>query len=266
MIKSHTAKSFDEDLARLNRDIAKIGGNALKMCENALAAAHKASPSAALRVIKADDSVDELEREISIYALRIIATRQPLAVDLRTIVTAIRMASDFERVADCSINVARRTVSAKTQGTHPALMKRINRLGKAVVAMLKTSIRLHNKGEKDQIIALWESDKEIDEIYVSIFREGVSYMVEDPTSVSRVMLCIFLAKDLERMGDHITNVAEALYFRKSGKLLAAHRPKGELGDVESMPYPSKATSKAKNKAKGKTQNKAKGKTRGKAQG
>lgn len=249
MMQKHIAKSFDDDLVQLNKAVASMGAASLKMVDRALAAAKNQDFTAARAVINSDDKVDEQEREISLSAVRIIALRQPMAVDLRNIVTAIRIAGDLERIADCATNVARRIISGRDLNKlNPSSIRRILRLGEEIKNGIRTALELLDKSTaadeatEKAIVALWESDKEIDETYVSIFREGVSYMVEDPRSIGGVMLHIFLAKDLERIGDHLTNIAEALYFKQSGELLVANRPKGKYGDAESL-KPKKRTKK-----------------------
>ena len=234
-MQKHIAKSFDDDLVKLNSAVIKMGDATLKMVTKALHSAKAQDFKAARAVIEGDDKVDEMEREVSIFAVKMIALRQPMAVDLRNIVTAIRIAGDLERIADCAVNVARRIISGKDlTKLNPSSIGRILRLGEQIKRGIRNALKLLGKPSEKSIINLWQSDKEIDEIYVSIFREGVSYMVEDPRSISGVMLHIFLAKDLERIGDHITNIAEAIYFKQSGELLATHRPKGEYGDAESL--------------------------------
>ncbi len=234
-MQEHIAKSFDKDLKSLNEAVADMGATALKMVSKSLLATKNQDFKAAKATIEKDDEVDEQEREISISAVKMIAMRQPMAVDLRSIVVSIRIAADLERIADCAVNVARRIISGEdfTSRT-PVLIRRLLQLGGNIETLIKKALRLIKNPDEKGIIELWKSDIEIDETYVSIFREGVSHMVEDPRSISGVMMLIFLAKDLERMGDHITNIAETLHFKESGELLAIHRPKGKFGDVESL--------------------------------
>lgn len=219
----HIVRAYDEELQQLNELIGRMGGMAETQIDNAIRAVFEHDADLAKEVAKSDAQVDRMEAEINALALKLLALRQPMAIDLRYILSALRIASDLERIADHAENMCRRATSLEVEPNASAV-KGIQRLGKLVLAMLKDVLDASLEGDVDKAVEVWLRDQEVDELYSSLFREYLTYMMENPRNISSYTALLFVAKNVERIGDHVTNIAETIYFRVKAKPLKDSLP------------------------------------------
>jgi phosphate transport system protein len=226
MATEHTVKSYDEELKRLSATIARMGGLAEMQLDSAIQAIVRRDAELAATVVESDIKVDELEQELDALAVRLLALRQPMAIDLRQIVGSLRIAGDIERIADYAANVAKRAI-ALSQITPLRPIHAIPRMGRVVQEMMKDVLDAYLTGNVTKAIVVWNRDEELDEMYSSLFRELLTYMMEDPRNITGSTHLLFIAKNIERIGDHATNIAETIHFLVVGSQLHAVRPKGD---------------------------------------
>jgi phosphate transport system protein len=225
MANEHIVRSFDDELRHLHLVIARMGGIAEDQLANALAAISEQDSALALRAIEADAKVDELEREADQQVIRLLALRQPVANDLRQILAALKIAAAVERIADYAKNVAKRAVSLnELPAVQPVYS--IPRMGRAALAMLKDVLDAYNASDAAKAMDVWNRDETLDDLYTSLFRELLTYMMEDARNITPCTHLLFIAKNLERIGDHCTNIAEHVYFLVTGRQPGGERPKG----------------------------------------
>jgi phosphate transport system protein len=231
MVSEHIIKGYDQELHRLENIIAEMGGLAESQVSSAIEAVAVRDSDLAAEVIEADSKVDELEREVEALVVRLLALRQPMARDLRQIVAALKVSTDLERIGDYAANVAKRSIALnQTPPVKPVYA--IPRMGRLCTAMIKDVLDAYVERDADKAMEVWLRDEELDEMYTSLFRELLTYMIEDPRNITACTHLLFMAKNLERIGDHATNVAETLYFLVHGTPLTQVRPKR---DRTSMP-------------------------------
>jgi phosphate transport system protein len=226
MVADHTVKSFDEELKRLNQTISQMGGLVEAQIQAAVDALMKRDAEAAAKVVRDDARIDELELQASNLTLRLLALRQPMAVDLRQIVSALKISSDLERIGDYAANVAKRAI-ALSQQPHVRPMHAIPRMARLVQQIIKDVLDAYVDLNAAKAVAAWQRDEEVDEMYTSLFRELLTYMMEDQRNISPSIHLLFIAKNIERMGDHATNIAETIHFIVHGHDIEAERPKGD---------------------------------------
>jgi phosphate transport system protein len=223
----HTAKAFDSDLQELTRKVGEMGGLAEREIADAIQALTRRDSALAMRVVASDPTIDALQRDIEEKAILTIARRQPMAIDLREIVAALRVANDLERIGDLAKNIGKR-VSALEGDFHPTkLIRGVEHMASLVLAQLKTVLDAYGSRDVAGALTVWSGDEEIDALCTSLFRELLTYMMEDPRNISFCIHLMFCAKNIERMGDHATNVAETVYFMVEGHPIADQRPKGD---------------------------------------
>ena len=227
MMGEHTAKAFDVDLQDIARMVAEMGGLSEKQVADAVEALARRDSERAQRAIALDPSIDALQREIEEKAVLTIARRQPMAVDLREVVSALRIANDLERVGDLAKNIGKR-VTAISGDFHPQkLIRGVEHMAAMVLAQLKQVLDSYAEHDVNKAMTVWRSDEEIDAICTSLFRELLTYMMEEPRNITFCIHLMFCAKNIERMGDHATNIAETVYFMIEGRTMADERPKGD---------------------------------------
>ncbi|MER8442008.1 phosphate signaling complex protein PhoU [Mesorhizobium sp. M1066] len=230
----HIVSAYDEELKYLSKRIAAMGGHAERMVEQAVTALVNADPGLAQKVIRDDTVLDEGQREIDDKAIIIIAKRQPMAGDLREIVGTIRISADLERVGDLAKNVAKRVV-AVTDGRQPtSLFRGLEALSNLALTQLKEVLDVYASRSVEKIGFVRDRDDQIDAMYTSLFRELLTYMMEDPRNITPCTHLLFCAKNIERIGDHATNIAETIYYIVTGDQLPAERPKGDKTDKISL--------------------------------
>jgi phosphate transport system protein len=230
-MSEHTVASFDEELSHLDRLIREMGTLAGAMTEAATRALLDSDAGMAARVVANDAAMDDKQRELDERAITLIARRQPMAQDLRAVVGAIRMASDLERIGDMAKNIAKR-VDAVGQGAAPrGLSHSIEAMAALVLAQVEAVIAHYQARDAEGLVRLRDGDEAIDEQYTALFRELLTYMMEDPRNITPCTHLLFCAKNLERIGDHVTNIAENAYYVMTGRQLPVERPKlDETGD------------------------------------
>ena len=228
----HIVRAYDEELQQLNELIGRMGGLAEAQIDDAIRAVFEHDTDLANRVARSDAKVDALEAEINSLALKLLALRQPMAIDLRYILSALRIASDLERIADHAENMCRRGAALEL-GAKASAFAGIQRLGKLVLAMLKDVLDASLAGDTDKAVDVWLRDEEVDDLYGSLFREYLTYMMENPRTIGSYTTLLFVAKNVERIGDHVTNIAETIYFRIKAKPLKDSLPEwDESGESE----------------------------------
>jgi phosphate transport system protein len=223
----HIAKAYDQDIAALKSQLAEMGGIAEEQLANAIQALSKRDIPLAEEVIRNDQRLDNLERSIEEKAILTIARRQPVALDLREIMVAIRISSDIERIGDLAKNTAKRT-HAISEALPRKLSTGLARMGAMAQAQLSQVLDAYAQRDDEKGLAVWRSDEDLDSLYNSIFRELLTYMMEDPRNISLCTHLLFGAKNLERIGDHTTNIAENIHYLVHGKAITEGRPKKDI--------------------------------------
>jgi phosphate transport system protein len=227
MMNEHTAKAFDADLQELTRLVAEMGGLAEKQISDSIDALAARDVDRAAGVVAADMSVDKVQHEIEEKAVLTIARRQPMAVDLREVVGALRVANDLERIGDLAKNIAKR-VGALTGDFYPqTLIRGVEHMAELVLTQLKEVLDSYAAHDLDKALSVWKGDEEVDAMCTSLFRELLTYMMEDPRNITFCIHLMFAAKNIERMGDHATNIAETVFYMIEGRNIADQRPKGD---------------------------------------
>ena len=232
----HTIKAFDADLQDLGRMIAEMGGLAERQISDALEALSRHDAELAANIIATDVRIDSLQREIEEKAILTIARRQPLAVDLREIVGALRVSNDLERIGDLAKNIAKRVAVVSGELNLQQIMRGVEHMTEMVLAQIKDVLDAYARRDIEKAVQVWRSDGEIDAVNNSLFRELLTYMMEDPRNISVCIHLLFCAKNIERMGDHATNVAETIYYMVEGHMLADERPKSDTTSSTNIPY------------------------------
>lgn len=230
----HTVTAFDQELRDLAGNVAEMGGLAERLVTDAVGALARLDQFAAQRVIEADARLDALQRRVEEEAILTIARRQPMAGDLRDIVAAMRIANDLERVGDLAKNIAKRVASISGVGLNKSLWVGVEHLSDIALEQLKTVLDAYTSRNDKAAIAVRQRDSEIDALYTSIFRELLTYMMEDPRNISQCAHLLFCAKNLERIGDHATNIAETVHFALTGASFGDERPKADTSATEAV--------------------------------
>ncbi|MBV1696676.1 MAG: phosphate signaling complex protein PhoU [Hyphomicrobiales bacterium] len=226
-MQGHTVKSFDADLSELDQKIAEMGGHCERLLAEAFAALERRDPSRALAATSADKTIDALDRELQDLAVLIIARRQPMAVDLRHVMTVIKIASDLERIGDLAKNIAKRAVAVAHEAVPKSLLSGLGHMTDYALSQLKDVLDAYAGRDADKAMDVWREDARLDMLYNSIFREMLTYMMEDPRNITLCTHLLFGAKNLERIGDHTTNIAENVHFLVHGTMPDGTRPKSD---------------------------------------
>jgi phosphate transport system protein len=230
MATDHIVKSYDQELRLLTRRILEMGGMVEHQIARAIEALTQQSVEEANQVVEQDDQVDRLEEEIDQYAIRLLATRQPMAIDLRLIAMAMKISNDLERIGDYASNIAKRCERlARVPPVKPLYTS--PRMAQITQAMVKDILDAYVERDADKAVAVWHRDDEVDELFISLFSELLTYMMEDPRNIGLCTHLLFGAKNIERIGDHATNIAETVHYMVRGKALIDDRPKGDKTSV-----------------------------------
>ncbi|MET0539356.1 MAG: phosphate signaling complex protein PhoU [Xanthobacteraceae bacterium] len=230
----HTTKVFDVELRELTAMVVEMGSLVEKQIEGALHALANDDTEAAQRAIALDANIDSMQQDIEQKAVLTIARRQPMAVDLREIVGALRIANDLERVGDLAKNNAKRVMPVSGELRSSDLMPGLERMGELVFERIRQVLDSYAKRDRESALAVWNGDEEIDAMCISLFRELLTYMMEDARNITYCIHLMFCAKNLERMGDHATNIAETIFYIIDGKMIAEPRPKGDTTSFATM--------------------------------
>ncbi|PHQ69317.1 MAG: phosphate transport system regulatory protein PhoU [Sneathiella sp.] len=233
----HTVASYDEDLEAMRNAIIEMGGMAEQQLDSAVRAFVGKNVELAAQTVAADAAIDELEHTIDSMAIRVLALRSPVAGDLRIVISALKIASVLERVADYATNIAKRVI-ALNEAAEIRQMSTLPRMGELVQRMISDTLKAY--AQEDAVLALdvWKRDQEVDQLYNSMFRELLTYMMEDPRSITSCTHLIFMAKNIERIGDHMTNIAEIIMYQVDGALPTEARPKADKTSVTMIEQPS----------------------------
>ena len=228
MGSTHIYSAFDEELKFLMRRISEMGGLAEQMVAESVRALVNSDAALAQKVISDDVLMDAMEREIGDKAVVTIAKRQPVASDLREIIGALRIASDLERVGDLGKSNSKRVVAIQATGVPRKLARGLEHLSDLALAQLKEVLDVYTTRSAEKAKSIRDRDEEIDAIYTSLFRELLTYMMEDPRNITSCTHLLFCAKNIERIGDHATNIAETIYYMTTGAQPEGERPKEDL--------------------------------------
>jgi phosphate transport system protein len=223
----HTAKAFDTDLQEITRKVAEMGGMVEQQITDAVQALVGRDLEMGERVIAVDPQIDNMQREIEEKAILTIARRQPMAVDLREVVGAMRVCNDLERIGDHAKHLGKRVVALDGDFYPQKLIRGVEHMAELVSAQLKQVLDSYASRDLTAALAVWKGDEEVDSMCTSLFRELFTYMMEDPRNITFCMHLMFCAKDIERMGDHATNIAETVYYMIEGRQITDQRPKGD---------------------------------------
>jgi phosphate transport system protein len=223
----HIVSSYDNDLQDLRRRISEMGGIAEKMLVDAISALVRRDMPLAQVVIASDSRLDVLQREVEESAILTIARRQPMAVDLRETISAIRVSGDVERIGDLAKNIAKRALAIGGQFQPQKIVVGVQHMSDLVLGQLKDVLDAYAQQDTVKAVDVWRRDGAIDALYTSLFRELLTYMMEDPRNISFCTHLLFCAKNIERIGDHTTNIAETVHYLVTGETLAIDRPKND---------------------------------------
>jgi phosphate transport system protein len=235
----HTVKSLGEQLETLSALVAQMGGLTEAQFASAIEAISRRDSAAAERAVGGDARIDGMQVEIEERALKLLALRQPMAVDLRETLAAIKTAAELERIGDLAKNIAKRALVLNREPPI-RLTQSLARMGKAAQNQLKQVLDAFSNRNAEEAETVWNRDGEIDEIYNSLFRELLTYMMEDPRTIGLCTHLLFVAKNIERSGDHCTNIAEVVYHMVRADHLATNRPKADTTSETAAPYESHA--------------------------
>ena len=227
---THIVSAFDEDLSKLRNLIAQMGGLAEDQFGKAIDALSTSDRVKAEHIIAADDKIDILEKEVEDNAIKLIAMRQPMAEDLRAIMVAIRISSDLERIGDLAKNIAKRTL-AVNEPLPRSVNAGLNRMAELALEQLADVLDAYASLDTQKAHDVWHNDSRIDTLYNSVFRELLTYMMEDARTIGMCTHLLFGAKNIERIGDHTTNIAENIHYLVTGETLDAPRPKEDSTSV-----------------------------------
>ena len=226
-MSEHIVKSYETELNRLRRLMTEMGGLVESQVEMATQAVLNKDAAAAAHAMETDPKVDAMEREAEQFVIRMLALRQPMAQDLRQIVSSMKMTGDLERIGDYAANVAKRSL-VLSQFSLNFPFAGLSQMSRLVKENLKTIIDAIGESDADKALQVWRSDAAIDDLYNTIFRELITYMMEDPRTITPCTHLLFIAKNLERIGDHATNIAETIYYAVKGEPLTDARPKSDI--------------------------------------
>ena len=236
----HIVKSFDSQLEDLRHAIVKMGGLAESQVAASIKTLVQRDVEAATTLLARDRELDRMEHEIDKMAMRLLALRQPVAIDLREIVSALKISNNLERIGDYACSVAER---ARTLARHSVIapVHSLPRMAQLVQLEIKTVLDAYVKHDAEKAIEVWNSDEEVDALYTSLFRETLTYMMEDPRNITPCTHLLFIARSIERMGDHATNMAEYVYYLVKGEPLTFDRPVADSTSLAGIDPPQSET-------------------------
>lgn len=227
MAHQHIVSSFGEELDQLRAEVVQMGGIAESQIADAVSAVARRDVSLAKQVVEGDRRLDEMQVDIERKALRLIALRQPMAADLRRTVAALKISLSLERVGDMAKGICKRAQLLDATESMASLTRSFERMGKLVAGRLREVLDAYARSEVDGLLNVWSHDDEVDQHYDSLFRELVTYMISDPRTIGASAHLLFMAKNLERVGDHATNIAEMAHYEITGAEIEGVRPRGE---------------------------------------
>jgi phosphate transport system protein len=232
-MSDHIVKSFDAELTALTAAITRMGELSQSQLAGALDALLLRDTVAAARVVREDFEVDEIERDLDARAIRVLALRQPIARDLREVLSALRIGIEFERICDFAANIAKRAIALNA--TSPdEWINELAELGNLALKQLAAVVAAFRERDATKAMQVWAQDEAIDDVHTGIYRRLIDFMKADPSRVAIGAHLLFIAKNIERIGDHATNVAESVYYLITGENLAGPRPKGDKSSMDEV--------------------------------
>lgn len=234
-MNEHTSSAFAEELRGLSQKIATMGGLAERGLQDSVQALVRKDRNRAQLVIASDDRIDDLERSIEELAILTLAKRQPVARDLREIIAAIRISADLERIGDLSKNIAKRAMAIGPTSMPNSVILGLENMSETALVQLKNVLDSYAQRDVDLALEVWNRDEDIDSMYTSLFRELLTYMIEDPRLITSCTHLLFGAKNIERIGDHATNIAETVHYLVTGEVIKESRPKGDVSSSTIVP-------------------------------
>jgi phosphate transport system protein len=229
-MNQHTVKAYGDELTQLTAEVTRMGGLAEAQIADAVESVARRDVALAQAVVERDVKLDALQSDIEKRAIRLIALRQPVAADLRRTVSALKISLSLERTGDLAKNIAKRALVLAGAEPMTPLTRSIERMGKLVAARMKEVLDAYTTMELDRAMEVWSHDDDVDEHYNSIFRELLTYMMGDPRTIGSCTHLLFMAKNLERIGDHATNLAEIIHYEITGEEVSGERPRWESID------------------------------------
>ncbi len=224
-MNQHTVRAYGDELNQLTAEVARMGGLAEAQVADAIESVARRDVALGRAVVERDARLDAMHRDIEKKAIRLIALRQPVATDLRKTLSAMKLAVDLERTGDLAKNIAKRGLSVTDSEPMLPLTRSIERMGKLVSVRLRDVLDAYTASEIERAVSVWNTDDEVDEHYNALFRELLTYMMGDPRTISACTHLLFMAKNLERIGDHATNMAETIHYEITGEEMAGERPR-----------------------------------------
>ncbi len=221
----HMIKAYEGELQQLKSMVVTMGRVTAEQIVAALGAAQRSDPDLASRVVEREPEADRLAHQIGALVVRLLALRQPVAVDLRAILSALRIANELERICDHAENMAKRLIALETRKIE--LMRSLVNLGQFAATMVKDAMDAYAAADGRKAQEVWDRDRELDEMYTALFRELITYMMEDPRRISAATHMLFMARDIERIGDRATNIAEMVLYLVRGTPIEEERPKAD---------------------------------------
>ena len=225
--KEHIIKSYDGELTRLTGEIVRMGELSVSQLEAAIDVIDRRDERAAQRVVGNDDAIDLLEQEISHDVVRLLALRAPMAGDLRNVFAALRIAADIERIGDYAANVAKRSIPLSMVAP-VAPTAGLSYLAELAATEVRDVLLAYRDQDAEKAYQVWKDDAELDDAYTGYFRQLLTYMMEDPRNITPCTHLLFMAKNIERIGDHATNIAENVWFQVTGEPLNKQRTKRDF--------------------------------------
>ena len=230
-MSDHIVKSFDSELVLLNSAITRMGELSQTQLAGAIDALLLRDTAVAARVVREDFEVDELERELDARAIRVLALRQPIARDLREVLSALRIGIEFERICDFAANIAKRGIALNARSPDEWINE-LAELGNLTLKQLAAVVTAFRERDANKAMQVWAQDEAIDDMHTGIYRRLIDWMKVDSSRVAIGAHLLFIAKNIERIGDHATNIAESVYYLITGENLAGPRPKGDKSSLD----------------------------------
>ncbi len=224
---NHIVRSYDAEFSELDRLVGQMGGLAERLLANAFTALERRDPALAERSISSDRDIDALERQVQERAITMIAKRQPMANDLRHIMTVLKITGDLERIGDLAKNIAKRALALSGENQPRPLINGLRHMTELAHRQLKDALDAFATQDHAKALGVWRGDASLDALYNSVLRELLTYMMEDPRNIGLCTHLLFGAKNIERIGDHTTNIAENIHYLVTGKMMTDDRPKGD---------------------------------------
>ena len=223
----HIVKSYESELAMLDRSVGQMGGLAEQLLGQAFEALEQRNPDLAAMAVASDKLIDDLQHKLEEQVVVMIARRQPMANDLRQILAVLKVAGDLERIGDLAKNIAKRATAISGVNHPKPLITGLRHMYELAAGGLKDALDAYAARDDRKAIEIWHDDQQIDALYNSLFRELLTYMMEDPRNIGICTHLLFAAKNIERIGDHTTNIAETVHFLAKGTALTEQRPKDD---------------------------------------